>query len=237
MELTRIASRKRPQCEPDVHRIASETVKSVRHDASGRIEWNGISAGAFLRDESTDVSAIPATKNNTPSIHRSAPCTKLVGDEPFDHERYEDRQNEEKRRRDRNAGTIFFRRQFGSHRGRNLITKFRGAMRIEKSEGRLRFRKRPSYLMAVSRILFSEFLRADDHLSQPGFLRSARCELRSHRDATIPEDQRTGCPPSVLSCTAWGFSCRANYFARGELLPRLFTLTCTFLKEPAVFFL
>src|SRR5436853_7855082 len=44
--------------------------------------------------------------------------------------------------------------------------------------------------------------------------------------ATIPGDQRTGCPPSVLSCTAWGFSCRANYSARGELLPRLFTLTC-----------
>ena len=40
----------------------------------------------------------------------------------------------------------------------------------------------------------------------------------------IPEDQRTGCPPSVLSCTAWGFSCRANHSARGELLPRLFTL-------------
>jgi len=35
---------------------------------------------------------------------------------------------------------------------------------------------------------------------------------------------RTGCPSSVLSCTAWGFSCRANCSARGELLPRLFTL-------------
>ena len=43
----------------------------------------------------------------------------------------------------------------------------------------------------------------------------------------IPEDlSRTGCPSSVLSCTAWGFSCRANRFARGELLPRLFTLAC-----------
>src|SRR5205085_12263911 len=43
----------------------------------------------------------------------------------------------------------------------------------------------------------------------------------------IPEDLcRTGCPPSVLSCTAWGFSCLANYSASGELLPRLFTLTC-----------
>jgi hypothetical protein len=55
--------------------------------------------------------------------------------------------------------------------------------------------------------------------------------------ATIPGDRRTGCPPPVLSCTAWGFSCRVNYFARGELLPRLFTLACTFLKEPAVSFL
>src|ERR1051326_9160365 len=43
----------------------------------------------------------------------------------------------------------------------------------------------------------------------------------------IPEDvSRTGCPPSVLSCTAWGFSCLANYSASGELLPRHFTLTC-----------
>src|SRR3954470_11028663 len=46
------------------------------------------------------------------------------------------------------------------------------------------------------------------------------------RDATIPEDQRPGGPPSVLSCTAWGFSCLANYSASGELLPRLFTLAC-----------
>jgi len=59
-----------------------------------------------------------------------------------------------------------------------------------------------------------------------------------HRDATIPEDlYRTGCPSSVLSCTAWGFSCLANYSASGELLPRLFNLTCAFLKEPAVCFL
>jgi hypothetical protein len=35
---------------------------------------------------------------------------------------------------------------------------------------------------------------------------------------------RTGCPVSVLSCTAWGFSCLANHSASGELLPRLFTL-------------
>ena len=50
-------------------------------------------------------------------------------------------------------------------------------------------------------------------------------------DATIPEDRRTGCPPSVLSCTAWGFSCLADCFASGELLPRLFTLTCASLPK------
>jgi len=33
---------------------------------------------------------------------------------------------------------------------------------------------------------------------------------------------RAGCPSSVLSCTAWGFSCLANYSASGELLPRHF---------------
>src|SRR6266700_480760 len=47
---------------------------------------------------------------------------------------------------------------------------------------------------------------------------------------------RTGYPPSVLSCTAWGFSCLANCSASGELLPRLFTLACTSFKEPAVSF-
>src|SRR3954469_6357181 len=51
------------------------------------------------------------------------------------------------------------------------------------------------------------------------------------RDATIPEDQRPGGPPSVLSCTTWGFSCLANYSASGELLPRLFTLACTSLPK------
>src|SRR5207248_5852934 len=52
-----------------------------------------------------------------------------------------------------------------------------------------------------------------------------------------PRIKRTGCPPSVLSCTAWGFSCLANYSASGELLPRLFTLACASFKEPAVSFL
>src|SRR5438874_2636965 len=53
----------------------------------------------------------------------------------------------------------------------------------------------------------------------------------AHRDATIPEDRRTGCPPSVLSCTAWGFSCLANRSASGELLPRLFNLTVYLNRE------
>src|SRR5205814_3709166 len=58
------------------------------------------------------------------------------------------------------------------------------------------------------------------------------------RDATIPEDQprkdrgvRTGCPPSVLSCTTWGFSCLADCSASGELLPRLFNLACASLPK------
>src|SRR5437588_11041669 len=59
---------------------------------------------------------------------------------------------------------------------------------------------------------------------------NAHCAC-AQRDATIPEDQRAGCPPSVLSCAAWGFSCLANCSASGELLPRLFTLTCTLLPK------
>src|SRR5436190_20504714 len=59
---------------------------------------------------------------------------------------------------------------------------------------------------------------------------NARCAC-AQRDATIPEDRRAGCPPSVLSCTAWGFSCLANCSASGELLPRLFTLACTLLPK------
>src|SRR5207302_8740602 len=46
-----------------------------------------------------------------------------------------------------------------------------------------------------------------------------------------PRINRAGCPSSVLSCTAWGFSCLANCFASGELLPRLFTLTCNLLPK------
>ena len=103
------------------------------------------------------------------------------------------------------------------------------------------------YLPApVSRATRSE----DRHLRPQNWSWTQRTCVR--RRATIPEDQprkgvRTGYPPSVLSCTAWGFSCLANYFASGELLPRHFTLACSetreanqlpyIAKEPAVSFL
>ena len=46
-----------------------------------------------------------------------------------------------------------------------------------------------------------------------------------------PRIKRAGCPSSVLSCTAWGFSSLANYSASGELLPRLFTLARALLPK------
>ena len=103
-----------------------------------------------------------------------------------------------------------------------------------KSEGRLRFRKRPSYLMAISRILSGlNFFSRDDHLSHPGLRRTPDLapSVARHVMRRYPRINRTGCPSSVLSCTAWGFSCLANYFASGELLPRLFTLTCALLPK------
>src|SRR6266705_3278460 len=58
-----------------------------------------------------------------------------------------------------------------------------------KREGRLRFRKRPSYVTAVSRILSHSSLRAkklgDDHLSHPAFAGRPIPRLRD-RDATNP---------------------------------------------------
>src|SRR6266481_1158699 len=79
-----------------------------------------------------------------------------------------------------------------------------------KSEGRPRFRRRPSYLDGGKPNSV-----VDDHSSK-----------RHTRGLN-----RTGCPSSVLSCTAWGFSCRPAYAERGELLPRLFTLTCAFFQR------
>src|SRR5579864_2233733 len=83
--------------------------------------------------------------------------------------------------------------------------------------------------MAVSRFLSPEFLRDDDHLSQSRFRGTAPRQGGVMR--RYLRIKRTGCPPSVLSCTAWGFSCLANYFASGELLPRLFNLTCALLPK------
>ena len=87
--------------------------------------------------------------------------------------------------------------------------------------------------MAISRILSGQFLSQDDHLSLPTHKRGTRAQSRSRdHDATIPEDlYRAGCSSSVLSCTAWGFSCLANYSASGELLPRLFTLARALLPK------
>jgi len=145
--------------------------------------------------------------------------------------------------------------------GRWSLPTFTGWARFAKrrqSEGRLRFRKRPSYVMAVSRILSADFSNRDDHLSSsPSFVGelislfisgnktgAGPVELSFSLVRRYPRINperlrgiRAGCPPSVLSCTAWGFSCLANYSASGELLPRLFNLTCSFLKEPAVSFL
>jgi len=82
--------------------------------------------------------------------------------------------------------------------------------------------------MAISRILSGR--RGDRmiiHLIHPARETNAWRTFIRH-DATIPEDFiGPGCPSSVLSCTAWGFSCLANCSASGELLPRPFTLACS----------
>ena len=85
--------------------------------------------------------------------------------------------------------------------------------------------------MAISRILSPEF-RDDDHSSHPS---RTRDECPANFYSPWCDDtrglNRAGCPSSVLSCTAWGFSCLANCSASGELLPRLFTLACTLLPK------
>src|SRR5437667_11078451 len=64
--------------------------------------------------------------------------------------------------------------------------------------------------------------------------------VRSRGRGTVmrryPRINRAGYPSSVLSCTAWGFSCLANCSASGELLPRLFTLACTLLPKNRRYF-
>src|SRR5207244_10152227 len=81
--------------------------------------------------------------------------------------------------------------------------------------------------IAISRILSPEFLQGDDHSSHPSRNRGTSAHP-AMRDVMrrYPRVKRTGCPSSVLSCTARGFSCLANCFTSGELLPRLFTLAC-----------
>src|SRR5947209_9192517 len=86
----------------------------------------------------------------------------------------------------------------------------------DKAKGAFVSEKRPSYLDGDKPNSV-----VDDHLSK-----------RHTRGLN-----RTGCPPSVLSCTAWGLSCRLAYAKPGELLPRLFTLTRASFKVPALSFL
>ena len=89
------------------------------------------------------------------------------------------------------------------------------------------------FSMAISRILSGRRGDQDDHLSLP--IRNHGTRAQSRIRGTVvrryPRIKRAGCPPSVLSCTTWGFSCLANHFASGELLPRLFTLTCALLPK------
>ena len=89
------------------------------------------------------------------------------------------------------------------------------------------------FSMAISRILSANFSAGMIiYLSRPAIAGSrARSRMRGTVMRRYPRIKRAGCPSSVLSCTAWGFSCLANYSASGELLPRLFTLACTLLPK------
>jgi len=86
--------------------------------------------------------------------------------------------------------------------------------------------------MAISRILSQHFaskvLGMIIHLSR---ISPRARRTFNRRDATIPEVSGPAALPLFLSCTAWGFSCLANCFASGELLPRLFTLACALLPK------
>jgi hypothetical protein len=70
---------KRPQSETDIHWVTGEAIKPVCDDPRARIERDRISAGTLLVINPPMFSAIPAPKNSAPSVHRTAPCTKLVG--------------------------------------------------------------------------------------------------------------------------------------------------------------
>src|SRR2546427_2876066 len=81
--------------------------------------------------------------------------------------------------------------------------------------------------MAVSRILSSEFLRSDDHLSQSRFRGTARCAC-TLRDATIPEDQ---IGPAVLP-----LFCLAPHgvFRASRITPRAVSSYLAFSPLPAL---
>src|SRR5207244_822934 len=71
--------------------------------------------------------------------------------------------------------------------GRN-VTQSQEIANGRKSEGRLRFQKRPSYLDGGKPNSVSRISSDDDHLSQSRFRGTAR-RACAQRDATIPEDQ------------------------------------------------
>src|SRR6266487_5473714 len=109
------------------------------------------------------------------------------------------------------------------------------AMRIEKEKGAFASES-ALHIMAVSRILFPEFLRGDDHLSRPNFSERPIPQLRD-RDATNPRIDGPAVLP--LFCLA-----PHGVFPASRITPRAVssylafsTLPCTFLKEPAVSFL
>src|SRR5205823_13875809 len=89
-----IASPKRAQSETEIHRIAAEAINSVRDDTRGWIEWDRISAGAFLGHKSADVQ-----RNAGDNDHRAKYPSELATHEagrnkPFERKRREDRQDE-----------------------------------------------------------------------------------------------------------------------------------------------
>ena len=116
----------------------------------------------------------------------------------------------------------------------NPFTRRRNGCCLARGRRAPSFPKAPFiFSMAISRILSGQFLSRDDHLSLPSRNRGARAQSRDRGTVMrrYPRINRAGCPSSVLSCTAWGFSCLTNCFVSGELLPRLFTLTVPLLPK------
>ena len=85
---------KRAQSETDVHRIAGEAIKSVRDDARARIEGNGISAGAFLRNKSADGQSDSDEEDRRAKYPADRPLREAGRKKPFERQRCDDRQNE-----------------------------------------------------------------------------------------------------------------------------------------------